>query len=87
MAGSTCPDYALRQKDCKHLVAVQFRALRESRESTANGAAQIGAIVTPTATSRPKTKPMSTVDMGTDIEIGDDEGVIDQEAGDASEGV
>ena len=26
----TCPDYALRQLDCKHLLAVQFTAMRES---------------------------------------------------------
>ena len=63
----TCPDYALRQKDCKHLLAVQFRALRESAASGAV-AAEIKAITAATATSRPKAQPISTVNMGIEIE-------------------
>ena len=74
----TCPDYALRQQDCKHLIAVQLTA---RRESAANGIYPAKAV----ATARPKTEKVSTVDTETDTEIEDDGGVITREAGDASE--
>ena len=63
----TCPDYALRQKDCKHLIAVQIRALRESAIGGAV-AAETQAIIAATATSRPKQQPVSTVGIGIDTE-------------------
>ena len=68
----TCPDYALRRRDCKHLVAVQLRAHRESEPGGAV-AAETAAIAAAATIGRPKQKLVSTVEMGlsteTDIEI------------------
>ena len=52
----TCPDYALRQQDCKHLLAVQFRAVREATPGGAV-AAETRAIVAAAPIGRPRQEP------------------------------
>lgn len=95
----TCPDYALRQRDCKHLVAVQLTAHRRSAvngQPAHNGVKPAEAVNgTPTEamveapatvrpkTIRPKTIRASTLDADTKIE--DSGGVTGHDAGDAPE--
>ena len=86
----TCPDYALRQQDCKHLVAVQLKAHRQSAAdnmaptgSTAKAPATVRPKTVRPKTVRPKTVRASTLDADTEIE--DNGGVIGPEAGDAPE--